>query len=103
LLFLGLADISEQMRALRMTLEVRVSNSGAQALYRKYGFENAGVRKRYYSDNGEDAYIMWSDPIASPGFQQRISRLRSALAERMNENFYKLTPPSHPVDAGRLQ
>src|SRR6476659_6365454 len=44
LLFLGLADIARQMRAFRMTLEVRVSNSGAQALYRKYGLENAGVR-----------------------------------------------------------
>ncbi len=103
LLFLGLVDIAEQMRALRMTLEVRVSNTGAQALYRKYGFENAGVRKRYYSDNGEDAYIMWSDPLASPAFQHRISKLRTALVERMSENFYKSPPPSHPVDAGRLQ
>src|SRR5206468_6025656 len=50
LLFLGLADLARQMRAFRMTLEVRVSNSSAQALYSKYGMENAGVRKRYYSD-----------------------------------------------------
>src|SRR5207249_384271 len=44
LLFLGLADIAQEMRAYRMTLEVRVSNIAAQALYRKYGMENAGVR-----------------------------------------------------------
>jgi ribosomal-protein-alanine N-acetyltransferase len=39
-------------------LEVRVSNLPAQKLYHKYGFEKVGIRKNYYSDNGEDAYIM---------------------------------------------
>jgi [ribosomal protein S18]-alanine N-acetyltransferase len=43
----------------RMTLEVRVSNTVAQRLYEKYGFETVGVRKGYYTDNGEDANIMW--------------------------------------------
>jgi [ribosomal protein S18]-alanine N-acetyltransferase len=103
LLFLGLADIAAQMRAFRMTLEVRVSNHSAQALYRKYGFENAGVRKRYYSDNGEDAYIMWSPPINSPEFKAKITKLRTELAERMRQNFYKQPPPARPVDAARLQ
>ena len=41
-----------------MTLEVRVSNAVAQALYKKLGFKKAGVRKKYYEDDGEDAYIM---------------------------------------------
>ncbi len=41
------------------TLEVRVSNEGAIGLYRKFGFREAGVRKGYYEDNGEDALIMW--------------------------------------------
>ena len=41
-----------------ITLEVRVSNSPAIALYESFGFESAGIRKRYYSD-GEDAYVMW--------------------------------------------
>lgn len=47
--------------ALRMTLEVRVSNVAAQKLYRKKGFERAGIRPGYYSDNGEDALIMWAE------------------------------------------
>lgn len=47
--------------ATRMTLEVRVSNGRAQKLYRKFGFEPAGVRPRYYSDNDEDALIMWAE------------------------------------------
>jgi len=47
----------------RMTLEVRKSNLTAQALYSKYGFESAGIRKSYYADNGEDAIIMWKNNI----------------------------------------
>jgi [ribosomal protein S18]-alanine N-acetyltransferase len=42
-----------------MTLEVRKSNYAAQNLYRKFGFEETGIRPKYYSDNGEDALIMW--------------------------------------------
>ncbi|URZ15058.1 ribosomal protein S18-alanine N-acetyltransferase [Clostridium felsineum] len=42
-----------------MTLEVRVSNIVAQNLYKKFGFKEEGIRKKYYSDNNEDALIMW--------------------------------------------
>ncbi|SFG99523.1 ribosomal protein S18-alanine N-acetyltransferase [Sporolactobacillus nakayamae] len=42
-----------------MSLEVRVSNAIAQNLYRKVGFRNGGIRKNYYSNNGEDALVMW--------------------------------------------
>jgi ribosomal-protein-alanine N-acetyltransferase len=45
----------------KMTLEVRVSNLGAQALYKKMGYVSFGVRKRYYQDNNEDAFIMWRE------------------------------------------
>lgn len=43
----------------RFTLEVRVSNIGAIAMYEGFGFRSAGRRRRYYNDNGEDALIMW--------------------------------------------
>ena len=43
----------------QITLEVRRSNTGALALYERLGFRSAGVRRRYYADNGEDAVIMW--------------------------------------------
>ena len=46
-----------------VTLEVRVSNIVAQTLYRKYGFEIVGVRKGYYRDNQEDAYMMTAKPL----------------------------------------
>lgn len=42
-----------------MTLEVRMSNEVAKQLYRKYGFQNGGIRKRYYADNQEDGLVMW--------------------------------------------
>jgi len=46
------------------TLEVRVSNEGAVALYERLGFKPRGVRRGYYTDNREDALIMWKDPIS---------------------------------------
>ena len=66
-----------------VTLEVRVSNDSAQALYRKYGFTQQGVRRRYYSDNGEDAYIMWSPPLREPEYVRRFHELRNALNARL--------------------
>jgi ribosomal-protein-alanine N-acetyltransferase len=47
------------------TLEVRVSNHGAIALYERLGFEARGVRRGYYTDNREDALIMWREPTPS--------------------------------------
>ena len=46
------------------TLEVRVSNVTAISLYERLGFESRGIRRGYYTDNREDALIMWKDPIA---------------------------------------
>ena len=48
-----------------MTLEVRVGNAAAIRLYESEGFVSAGVRTKYYSDNGEDAYVMWKEGIGS--------------------------------------
>ncbi len=83
MLFLALIDIAMEMKANWLTLEVRVSNTVAQNLYRKYGMQVAGTRKRYYSDNGEDAYIMWSEALSSPVFQERLTTLRAAFNERI--------------------
>ena len=51
----------------RYTLEVRESNLGAIALYERFGFRAAGMRRRYYQDNGEDALIMWRTPATLNG------------------------------------
>ena len=75
------ALIEEAMRrgARWVTLEVRPSNTGAQAMYRKYGFKELGTRKRYYSDNNEDAIIMWTGNVWEQAFQTRYKRNRAAL------------------------
>ena len=51
----------------QLTLEVRRTNDGAIALYERLGFRSAGVRRRYYQDNGEDAIIMWRTPATLRG------------------------------------
>jgi [ribosomal protein S18]-alanine N-acetyltransferase len=51
----------------RFTLEVRRSNAGAIHLYEREGFRPAGIRRRYYQDNGEDALIMWRTPATLSG------------------------------------
>jgi [ribosomal protein S18]-alanine N-acetyltransferase len=53
--------VEEAGGGLPFTLEVRVSNREAIAMYERFGFRSAGVRPRYYHDNGEDALIMWLD------------------------------------------
>ncbi|KML38998.1 MULTISPECIES: ribosomal protein S18-alanine N-acetyltransferase [Bacillaceae] len=54
-----LMELASEMGAITMTLEVRVSNFTAQSLYRKLGFQNGAIRKNYYTDNQEDALVMW--------------------------------------------
>ncbi|HWE60424.1 MAG TPA: ribosomal protein S18-alanine N-acetyltransferase [Chloroflexota bacterium] len=83
LLLVALAEIAYDINARWLTLEVRVSNHVAQALYRKYGFKPAGIRQRYYSDNQEDALIMWTDEIRSPEWQERFEDLRRKLRQRL--------------------
>jgi [ribosomal protein S18]-alanine N-acetyltransferase len=55
----NMIEVAKGLGAVKMTLEVRLSNIVAQNLYKKFGFEEKGIRKGYYSDNGEDALIMW--------------------------------------------
>lgn len=57
----GLIQLCADRNMIAMTLEVRKSNEVAQALYKKYGFKEYGIRKGYYQDNNEDAIIMWKD------------------------------------------
>lgn len=57
-----------------LTLEVRVSNSGAQALYERFGFTEAGRRTRYY-ENVEDALVMWCHGILHPDYRTRLREL----------------------------
>ena len=64
------------------TLEVRVSNRTAQSLYKKYGFNEVGIRKRYYSDNNEDAYIMTTDVLYSDLYTEHFRKLVDRFNQR---------------------
>lgn len=57
----ALFEESKRRSVVSMTLEVRKSNQIAQNLYKKYGFKLSGIRKEYYTDNKEDAFIMWKE------------------------------------------
>jgi len=76
-----LFDLAAELEAEWLTLEVRASNIAAQALYEKYGFRRAGVRRRYYSDNGEDAVIMWTERLGERAVKERLTALRRAIGE----------------------
>ena len=80
LLMLAIMDLSRDVGAREVTLEVRLSNIAARTLYQRFGFRPVGVRPRYYSDNGEDALIMTTDPIHSPAMVARIEGLRDRFA-----------------------
>jgi ribosomal-protein-alanine N-acetyltransferase len=73
------------MAAFEATLEVRISNTAAQNLYRKYGFEQVGRRKRYYQDNGEDAWIMTVKDFDGAAYQARLTHLGQLLHARLRD------------------
>ena len=86
LLLLCMFDEAVARAANWLTLEVRVTNAAAQALYRKYGFTAHGTRKRYYSDNNEDALIMWSPALGEAEFRAEVESRRAALERRLGNH-----------------
>lgn len=82
LFLIAAIDLAMMRNARVLTLEVRASNSGAIALYEKYGFSKVGVRRGYYTDNREDAVVMSTDNITSASFQSHFQRLKQAHAQR---------------------
>jgi [ribosomal protein S18]-alanine N-acetyltransferase len=72
-----LSELLERVgdRSARYTLEVRQSNAGAITLYERFGFRAAGLRRRYYQDNGEDALIMWRTPATLNGSLDDVPHL----------------------------
>ena len=96
----SLIGIAYEIHAQRVTLEVRVSNTVAQNLYRKYGFVVVGTRRRYYSDNNEDAYIMTTDNITTSSYRDFYLRLRELLTERLAEDEQTASPVQRPGSEG---
>jgi ribosomal-protein-alanine N-acetyltransferase len=78
-MLLRLLDEAIAQGACWITLEVRESNVSAQKLYRKYGFTTVSTRRGYYSDNGENALVMWAGNLKGELYAARLRVLRAAL------------------------
>ena len=75
-----------------VTLECRASNLGAIALYEKLGFKVIGRRRGYYTDDGEDAVVMWTDSLRAPAFRDHFRQLREEIADAIG---LPLAGPGH--------
>ncbi|MFC1949435.1 ribosomal protein S18-alanine N-acetyltransferase [Chloroflexota bacterium] len=82
LLLIAAIELAAQLRARILTLEVRVSNTTAQSLYKKYGFNKVGIRKGYYTDNREDAMLMSTESINTAQFKREFEDLKQAHSRR---------------------
>lgn len=98
--FTTLLDEALRRNVTWVTLEVRVSNTRAQGLYAKYGFSVQATRHRYYSDDGEDAYVMSSPPVNTAEYREQYAALRRANRERMAQFHESL---AGAADAHRYQ
>lgn len=78
-LLLATARSAIEMGASSLTLEVRVANKEAQALYRRFGFKPVGVRKGYYAETGEDALIMWCEDVDGEVCRRRLESIARDL------------------------
>jgi [ribosomal protein S18]-alanine N-acetyltransferase len=80
-LMVALVEASLERKVRSMTLEVRRANVGAQNMYKAFGFETVGVRRGYYVETNEDAYIMWAEGIWTPEYRKRLDAITKGLAE----------------------
>ena len=80
-LMLTLARQARKAGSKNLTLEVRVSNRGAQAMYQSFGFAPVGMRQRYY-EGVEDAIVMWANDINTPEYAERLDALEAELPGR---------------------
>ena len=90
LLLISVIDLAAELNARLITLEVRISNTAAQNLYRKYGFIQVGLRRGYYIDNKEDAILMSIENIMSASFQAKFKRLKQAHFRRWEIPLYQI-------------
>ncbi len=95
-IFTALIDEAMRRNATWITLEVRVSNLRAQNLYAKYGFSVQGTRRRYYSDDGEDAYVMSSSPANTTAYREHYAALRRASYGRIAQYYDSLAGAADP-------
>ena len=85
LLLIAAVELARDNRQQLVTLECRVSNKVALSLYQKYGFQQVGLRRRYYSDNHEDAYVLSADSVTSAAYELTLRRLQQEHRRRSGD------------------
>jgi len=78
-ILLALAREAIRRDATSLTLEVRVGNQAAQAMYRRFGFRPAGIRKNYYVETNEDALVMWAHDVDTPEYAERLAAIEAGI------------------------
>ncbi len=76
-MMVALIDHALALGTTALTLEVRMGNTAAQALYRRFGLAPAGTRRDYYRPDGEDALVMWAHEIDGPEYRERLDAIRA--------------------------
>ena len=82
-LFYELVRSGIAMGARSLSLEVRVSNWGAQRMYGEFGFRPVGVRKNYYQEVHEDALVMWADEVHTSAYADRLAGVIDAVPDEV--------------------
>ena len=95
-LLYALLEKARQRGMERATLEVRASNQPALLLYEKFGFREAGRRRRYYEETGEDALILWRGGLQSPEFAQSLVDWRQQVQARLHQAGWSLPQIANP-------
>ncbi|MDP3879885.1 MAG: ribosomal protein S18-alanine N-acetyltransferase [Dehalococcoidales bacterium] len=90
LLMISTINLATELEARTLTLEVRASNTAAQALYTKYGFKQVGVRRGYYVDNKEDGLLMSTQDITTTAYRKHFHQLRQEHSRKYGAVLYQI-------------
>lgn len=100
-LVVALAREAVDRGATALTLEVRAGNEPAQALYRRFGFAPAGIRRNYYQETNEDALVMWAHDVDRDAYRRRLDAIEAAVPGRTAyDGMVALAPLAAPVPSG---
>jgi tRNA threonylcarbamoyl adenosine modification protein YeaZ/ribosomal-protein-alanine acetyltransferase len=82
-MLIRLLEFGSQRGVKKVTLEVRPSNTAARELYRKFGFEQVGIRKKYYTETNEDGLILWTGDITDNKFKDVMKRIKAQAGKKL--------------------
>ena len=85
LLLISAIELARERGQGLITLECRVTNHAALAMYEKYGFQQVGLRPRYYSDNREDAYLLTVSSLLTDEYREEFERLKGEHHRRWGD------------------